>query len=186
MLLPAVLYVAIVLSLIWGRLRFFRVQGATPLWLALSYDLAVAIQILVTVYGFVFVTQFTFFGLASAVGLYILALGLFWWSVRTAKGLDFAFSDSVGSIVTNGPYALVRHPFYVSYMAAWLGSAILFSSPILWITLLYLGAFYYLSARREEGVILRSSQAGQYLHYSRNVGMFLPRMKPWKKSPSEP
>jgi protein-S-isoprenylcysteine O-methyltransferase Ste14 len=115
-----------------------------------------------------------------------VSLALFWWSIRTARALDFAFSERAGSIVIKGPFSLVRHPFYVSYMAAWLGSSILFSSPILWITLFILGAFYYLSARREEAVFLRGSQAEQYLHYQRNVGMFLPRISRWKKSPTEP
>ena len=95
----------------------------------------------------------------------------------TAKTLDFAFSNEVGSIVTTGPFKIVRHPFYTSYMLAWFASSFLFNSLLLWITLLYLVAFYYLSAKKEEGVILKSVYSKEYENYVRNVGMFLPRIK---------
>ena len=110
----------------------------------------------------------------------MLSLVIFWWSIVTAKSLDFAFSSHVGNIVTSGPFGLFRHPFYVSYMVAWFSSTFLFNSLILWITFVYLVAFYVLSARKEERTIMLSEQAEKYQLYKRNVGMFLPRIKKWK------
>ncbi len=182
MLTVTLLFSAIVLSLVWGRLCFFKVDGSTRLWVALGYDLMVTIHILTTFYYMLTVTQFTEPMLWLAGFLYVLSLMLFWWSVRTARKLDFAFSNRVGDIVVTGPFALVRHPFYTSYLLAWFASSFLFNSPILWITLFFLGGFYFFSARREESVILASPQAKRYQNYRKSVGMFLPRFKLWKRS----
>ena len=177
MSISIVLYIAIVLSLIWARLRFFKMTSGTPRLSALLYDATVATQIITTL-----ILMFTTSGkslplVAASIFLYALSLFLFWWSIFTAKKLDFAFSNEVGSIVTTGPFRIVRHPFYSSYILAWLSSTFLFNSLILWITLAYLIAFYFLSARKEEGVILKSVYSKEYRKYIQNVGMFLPRIK---------
>ena len=179
-------YLLIVLSLLWGRVWFFKVNAGTPRLAALMYDLAVAVQMILTAYFFFNVTDVTKPVLGICLLLYLFSLVLFWWAIFTAKSLDFAFSNHVGSIVTTGPFGLFRHPFYVSYILAWAGSTLLFNSPLLWITLIYLIAFYTLSARKEEGLILKSTQAEQYQHYQQHVGMFLPRIKKWKQSNSRP
>lgn len=177
MIISSVLYLAIVLSLIWGRLRFFKMNTGTPRLSAMLYDATVTIQIVVTLY--LMLTS----GLRAAPILYLcsfmylLSLLLFWWAIFTAKTLDFAFSDQVGNIVTTGPFRLVRHPFYTSYILAWLSSSLLFNSMILWITLLYLVAFYFLSARKEEQIISKSVYSTEYGKYIQDVGMFLPRIK---------
>ena len=180
-----VLFVAIILSLIWGRFRFFKINNGTSTWLALSYDLAVAVQMIVTVWSFLNVTSVTKLPLLICALLYLLSLVLFWWSITTAKSLDFAFSNHVGSIVTSGPFGLFRHPFYVSYIVAWFAGSWLFDSAVLWATFLYLLAFYVISARKEERMIMLSDQAATDQVYKNNVGMFLPRIKLWKQSHSE-
>ncbi len=180
-----VLFLSIVASLVWARFRFFRVDESTLRLTAVGYDLAVAAQIITTLYYMVTVTEFTKMHVIFGALAYGLALMLFWWAIRTARGLDFAFSSKVGEIVTSGPFGLVRHPFYSSYILVWLTNSVMFRSPILWITLGYLIAFYYLSARREERIILESDQAIHYRPYQNKVGMFLPRIFKWKRSHSE-
>ena len=179
------LYLLIVASLIWGRLFFFRLSGGTSKILALSYDISVACQMLMTVYGFIYVMDVTKPYAFFVPVLYLLSLVIFWSSVVAAKSLDFAFSNSVGNIVTTGPFGIFRHPFYVSYLIAWWASTILFDSLLMWITALYLTVFYVTSARKEERTILQSAQSEQYQLYQQNVGMFLPRIKKWKQSSSE-
>ncbi len=111
-----VLFLFIVLSLIWARLKFFRMNSGTPRLGALIYDATVATQIITTL-TFMLTESGNFLPLLPAtICLYALSLGLFWWAILTAKGLDFAFSDNVGNIVTTGPFRFLRHPFYTSYM----------------------------------------------------------------------
>jgi len=181
MIICLFLYLMIVLSLIWGRFFFFSMAGGTPRLLAYSYDFAVVVQMVLTVYGFLYVTDITkAFSFLSAV-LYLLSLVIFWSAIMTAKSLDFAFSKQVGDIVTTGPFGFFRHPFYVSYMIAWWTSTVLFNSVYLWISALYLTFFYVVSARKEERLIMDSSQAEKYKIYQNNVGMFLPRIIRWKR-----
>lgn len=109
-----------------------------------------------------------------------MSLSIFWWAVNTAKGLDFAFSAHIEKLLTVGPYAIVRHPFYLSYTIGWMTSSFLFNNSILWITLGYMMAYYYLAAKSEEEAILASEYSEEYRLYSQNTGMFLPRIKKWK------
>ena len=177
MIISAVLYVCIVLSLIWARLKFFKMNSGTPRLSALLYDATVATQIVTTLFLMLTTSGKILPLVAASIFLYGLSLVLFWWAIFTAKSLDFAFSNEVGSIVTTGPFKIIRHPFYTSYMLAWFTSSFLFNSLILWITLLYLVAFYFLSARKEEAVIMKSVYSNEYKNYVKNVGMFLPRIK---------
>jgi len=176
-----VLFVLIVASLIWGRLYFFKVNTGTPKLAAIVYDLAVATQMLTTLYSF-YTGNWSpaQSALLLCVSMYSMSLLVFWFSVKKARSLDFAFSNHVGEIVTSGTFSIFRHPFYVSYIAAWAASTITFSSIYHWVTFIYLVFFYVLSARKEEGLILRSPQAELYQKYQQSVGMFLPRMGIWK------
>jgi protein-S-isoprenylcysteine O-methyltransferase Ste14 len=181
MMIGLFLYLMIFISLVWGRFFFFSMSGGTPRLLAYSYDVAVAVQMIFTVYGFLYVMGITKTFSYLACVLYMVSLVIFWSSIATAKSLDFAFSKKVGDIVTTGPFGLFRHPFYVSYMIAWWTSTLLFNSIIMWISALFLTFFYVVSARREESVILASAQSEKYKIYQTNVGMFLPRIIRWKR-----
>lgn len=178
--LAIVIYITIILSLIWARLQFFRTQEIKiTIWVRL-YDPMVGIQIITALYKIYGMQEIS--TLAASIWLIALlaSLSLFWWSILTAKKLDFAFSKSVGNLLSTGPFALVRHPFYTSYILIWASTTILFNSVFLWFTLLYLMAFYFMSARDEEKVILNSEHSKEYFEYRQIVGMFTPRITKWK------
>lgn len=173
-------YIAIILSLIWARLRFFSTQSVQlTIWVRL-YDPMVGAQILTTLYKFSVAAESTVLVYSALLVALLSSLSLFWWAIVTARKLDFAFSKKVGNLLTSGPYAIVRHPFYVSYILTWASTTILFNSVFLWFTLLYLVTFYFMSARDEEKVILSSEHSKEYFEYRQRVGMFLPRIKKWK------
>lgn len=173
-------YIAIILSLIWARLQFFNTQATQITFWVRLYDPMVGIQIFASLYVFYGSPEVS--TLASSVWLATLcvSLALFWWAILTARGLDFAFSKNVGNLLTSGPYAIVRHPFYVSYILVWASTTILFNSVFLWITLFYLIAFYITSAKDEEKVILSSEHSKEYFEYRHKVGMLIPRIIKWK------
>ena len=167
-------------SLIWARLRFFSTQAVeTTNWVRL-YDPIVGIQILTTLYNFYYTPDITVLASSIWLAALLLSMSLFWWAILTARKLDFAFSKNVGDLLTSGPYAVVRHPFYASYILLWTSTTILFNSVFLWFTLLYLITFYFMSARDEEKVILSSEHSKEYFEYRQRVGMFLPRIIKWK------
>jgi protein-S-isoprenylcysteine O-methyltransferase Ste14 len=144
------------------------------------YDPIVAIQVLSSVYAFASLRPTEFIPPFICAILLMLSLLLFWWSIFTAKSLDFAFSSNVGKLILAGPYSIIRHPFYASYILTWLSTTLLFNSIFLWFTLVYLVTFYLSSARSEEKVILKTERSSEYLNYIQNVGMFLPRIWKWK------
>ncbi|MEX0618683.1 MAG: isoprenylcysteine carboxylmethyltransferase family protein [Pseudohongiellaceae bacterium] len=168
------------MSLIWARFRFFTIGSTKSRLSSYLYDPVVAVQIISTYYFLLTFNGSSWYAIAGVAVVYLFALAFFWWSIVTANELNFAFSPNAGMVITNGPFALIRHPFYGSYSLVWLSSTLLFNSWVLWITLVYLVAFYFTSAKDEEKVILESSLAKEYRTYSENTGMFLPRIKQWK------
>lgn len=175
------IYTLVILTLIWGRFFFFTIRSSSSnKRISLLYDLLVAIQILTT-YFCLFTKEHApvLIQTIAAIG-YFLAIAWFVWAIRTAKGLDFAFSDHVGTLITNGPFKVVRHPFYTCYIVIWGTSTILFNSPLLWGSFTALIAFYFISARKEENLILKTNESDKYKLMRKEVGMFIPKATQWR------
>lgn len=178
--LLTIIYITIIVGFIWARFRYFKIQSFSSRIGSIFYDPIVTMQIAVTLYLLLTASSVHILAGIASLTFYVLSLAIFWWSIVAAKQLDFAFSDNVGKIVTTGPFAYVRHPFYLSYILVWLGSSILFNSIFLWITLIYLTTLYFTSAKIEEEVYLKSEYSREYRDYSHKVRMFLPRITLWK------
>lgn len=80
------------------------------------------------------------------------------------------------SLVLSGPYEFVRHPFYVSYVAALAAGAAFCGPLVMWLVPVWMAGLYGLAAVQEERLILRSSLGPAYAQYRRRVGMFVPRV----------
>lgn len=118
---------------------------------------------------------------AAALALLAAALALFAWSAWTNRNrkLGLAFAGAAPAHVqTGGPYAFVRHPFYASYLVAFLGGAVAAGTPWLAPALLAGGLTYWRAARDEEEAFARGPLADAYRCYAARVGMFLPRLWP--------
>jgi protein-S-isoprenylcysteine O-methyltransferase Ste14 len=103
---------------------------------------------------------------------------LYEWTRRTVVERNFyvGLSGEVpGDVCDTGPYRFVRHPFYLSYMLAFLGVAVAFPSLIVsGVCALNIGLFVYM-ALDDERVLLASTMAVDYKSFKMRVGMFLPR-----------
>lgn len=119
--------------------------------------------------------------LARSFGLVIELAGmaLFWAAIRASRAarLRLAFdAENPDSIVTDGPYKYLRHPFYTSYLVFWIGWAIAVWSawtivPLAFITLIYASA-----ALGEERKFSRTPLAAEYAAYRNRTGFFWPRL----------
>lgn len=112
--------------------------------------------------------------------LIVLGLLLFWHCVKVTRTrkLTLAFSvDAPEHIYQIGPYGYVRHPFYLSYLAAYFGMAIAANDVWLYLTAIVMYVLYYYAARFEEAKFEKSQLSGHYAEYRRSTGMFLPRMR---------
>lgn len=122
---------------------------------------------------------------AAALAVLAGALALFSWAAWTnrTRKLGLAFAGVVPEHVqTRGPYGLVRHPFYTSYLLTFLGGAIAAGTAWL-VPAVVAGALtYWRAARGEEAAFEQSKLAGAYRRYEARVGMFLPRLRPRHRS----
>ena len=116
---------------------------------------------------------------ACGAGLALISLVLYEWTRRTV--IDRNFYTALGGevpagVCERGPYQFLRHPFYLSYMVAFLAVVIAFTSlPTAAVSIASIGLFVYM-AFDDERVLLRSGLAGDYEAYRKRVGMFLPRI----------
>lgn len=118
------------------------------------------------------------YGAALGIVLYGAALGLFWSAVgvNASRPLSIAFStDTPRHLVTTGPYARIRHPFYAAYLLAWIAGTLASGQPWLLVTVAGMGALYVRAARLEEAKFAASPLAEAYRRYARRAGMFWPR-----------
>jgi protein-S-isoprenylcysteine O-methyltransferase Ste14 len=101
-------------------------------------------------------------GLLGAL-LYSWSLVLFWWAIKTNSSarLSAAFSpDLPVHLVKDGPYRFIRHPFYCSYVLAWLSGTMLI--------------IYWKAASIEEEKFSRSSLAAEYQTYRSRTSWLVP------------
>ena len=113
--------------------------------------------------------------------LYFPGMSLALWG-RLALGKNYFVSTGFGAqlfagqqLVTNGPFAIVRHPMYLGIILAALGSLLIYAT---WTTLLFacFAPLITFRARREEAV-LAAEFSEQWQEYCQRVPAFLPRIR---------
>ena len=110
---------------------------------------------------------------------YAISLYFFWWAVsaNASRPLSCMYStDAPQHLLTSGPYVHVRHPFYSSYMLAWMAASFATGSCLLWISALVMFWFYHGAACIEEDKFARSDLANEYAAYRETTGMFFPKL----------
>jgi protein-S-isoprenylcysteine O-methyltransferase Ste14 len=117
---------------------------------------------------------------AVAIGLLIGGIGLFLWAQETVKRAPpyLAFSDVAPEhLFVTGPYRLVRHPFYVSFMAVLFAVPVATANPWLLVWSLVMAANYVTAACEEEAAFARTPYAERHRAYTHRAGMFMPRAR---------
>jgi protein-S-isoprenylcysteine O-methyltransferase Ste14 len=80
------------------------------------------------------------------------------------------------SLITTGPYAVVRHPLYASLIWMFCGGALIYTNPLsLALTLGVFVPMMYVRAKREDSLLSKNFQS-EYEGYRRRTGMFLPKV----------
>jgi protein-S-isoprenylcysteine O-methyltransferase Ste14 len=118
---------------------------------------------------------------AQLAGLVIqlASAALFFSAIAASRAarLRFVFDkEHPQSLVEQGPYRYVRHPFYVSYTIFWFGWAVatwsIWAIPcVVLLTWLYVAA-----ARLEERNFEASPLSAAYAGYKARTGFFIPRL----------
>jgi protein-S-isoprenylcysteine O-methyltransferase Ste14 len=113
----------------------------------------------------------------AGIAMYVAATLLFLSALEAARRVPLPrtlVDDPMPkALITSGPFALIRHPFYLAYSVAWLAAPVATHGPL--ITLLALAAIatYAVAARREERQ-LEDRFGEAYRTYQLGTGMLLP------------
>jgi protein-S-isoprenylcysteine O-methyltransferase Ste14 len=98
-------------------------------------------------------------------------------AVNRARPLTLAFAhDLPFHLVDSGPYRIVRHPFYSSYLTAYLSGLITTMNLRLLPLVLCMATVYTWAARSEEAKFSASPLGHRYSRYRQRTGMFIPRL----------
>lgn len=119
--------------------------------------------------------------------IYSMGFALYWWTIAAnrKRHLSAVFSGDLPThLVENGPYRLIRHPFYCSYLLVW--SAGVIGSGRLWLlaTVAVMLAIYLRAAYAEERKFARCALADEYEAFRRRTGLLIPN--PWKMLTARP
>jgi protein-S-isoprenylcysteine O-methyltransferase Ste14 len=95
---------------------------------------------------------------------------------RVPLALWHQANDRAQQLVTRGPYALVRHPFYSAFLLA-LVAAVAAAPSLLALAIAVVGAVQLYRTARGEERRLRAQFGRAYVAYMRRTGRFLPRLR---------
>jgi protein-S-isoprenylcysteine O-methyltransferase Ste14 len=113
----------------------------------------------------------------------LIAVGAFLWLFGALYGMwalplmrrSFSVVPAARHLVTDGPYALARHPIYAAYIIQYLGLLVSHPTPQLAAVLAAWMALLIVRARYEEEVL--GAAFPEYAAYRARTGMFWPRLR---------
>ncbi len=165
-------------TFIWGALYFFKTNNIGSKSGKNLISIVIGTCIVVTIINLSSIRQIRLTQFSVAGTFLIISLIIFLISVRSTSNVKFQFigSDKVpDKIVTTGIYKYIRHPFYLSYILAWIGDFISQPNSISASVTALTFAIYYKSAVAEERSILSSAHRERYLSYISRSGRLMPK-----------
>jgi protein-S-isoprenylcysteine O-methyltransferase Ste14 len=186
--LPAVLLVGCLASFIWAMSCFFTQPVGCTAGRGLISVCGAVFGIL-HLYAILFSSNLTAERSLAGSVLYIGSAGLFWWAIKTSLSspLSAAFSpDLPTDLVAQGPYRIIRHPLYCSYLVCWLAGWVVTANPWLAPTFAAMVIIYLLAAAQEERKFMRSPLSDAYRQYRSRTGLLVPAplklLSSWRES----
>src|SRR5690348_13423420 len=90
----------------------------------------------------------------AGIAMYVAATLLFLSALEAARRVPlprtFVDDPMPKALLTTGPFALVRHPFYISYALAWLAAPVATHGPVVTLFSVMAIGVYIAAAIREE------------------------------------
>jgi protein-S-isoprenylcysteine O-methyltransferase Ste14 len=117
--------------------------------------------------------------LALALGLFAASIALLLWSRATTRALRLRIAfdpEPPHTVMRDGPYRYIRHPFYTSYILFWLACAMATMHPLSLLFLFASTAFLLTAALGEERAFASSPFAMDYQAYRRTAGLMWPKL----------
>jgi len=115
----------------------------------------------------------------AGLAIQVFSVWIFFAAIQASRQarLRFVFDPAhPHSLVDQGPYRLVRHPFYVSYSIFWFGWGVATWSVFAIPSVVVLIWLYIKAARLEESNFEASPLSGEYQAYRSRTGFFVPKL----------
>lgn len=115
-----------------------------------------------------------------ALSLSLISLCLFWYAkfVISKYKFDLVFSnDDIDTLVCDGPFKYTRHPFYLSYILAYLAVFVFSLDYLSFVVMVAMYCLYWFASLREEKKMLRGRFSEQYIHYMHKTPSIFLRIK---------
>lgn len=160
----------------WSICRFFTKTGSMPARMKVMSGLGAVFSV-IHVSLLAVAPSARLENQVLAAVLYAASLSLFYLALRANRALPLAVAFDPGystHLITRGPYAQVRHPFYCAYLLFWIAGVIGTGCSALVVTVVAMGVLYRQAANAEEQAFLAGPLAARYARYRAKTGMFWP------------
>jgi protein-S-isoprenylcysteine O-methyltransferase Ste14 len=113
----------------------------------------------------------------AGIAMYVAATLLFLAALEAARRVPLPrtlVDDPMPrALITSGPFAVIRHPFYLAYALAWLAAPLATHGPFVTVLAVAVVIVYIVAARREERQ-LEERFGDAYRTYRQGTGRVLP------------
>jgi protein-S-isoprenylcysteine O-methyltransferase Ste14 len=160
-----------------GLTSYFERRPDRPLWVRGIHDAGMLLSLLHVTGAFLLTPRSDAFAVAGAMmytGAVLIFLSAIEATNRTRLQRAFVDHPLPDRLITDGPYRLVRHPFYLGYIVGALAPAIAIDHIAIFLVSVAMIAITVAAAFREERVWLASPRADAYRDYRQRTGMLLP------------
>ena len=114
----------------------------------------------------------------TGIAMYAISLTLFLYALEAARRVPltrtFVYTPKCDTILTTGPYRVIRHPIYLSYSLCWLAAPVATHSIVLGFSAVGMITCYVLSAREEERLLAGGARAAEYAVMRRKTWRMVP------------
>lgn len=114
----------------------------------------------------------------AGIVMYGVALALFLAALEAARRVPmtrtFVYTPKCDTILTKGPYRVIRHPIYLSYSLAWLAAPVATHNIVLALTAIFMITCYVISALEEERLLASGPRAEEYARMRARTWRLLP------------
>ena len=114
----------------------------------------------------------------AGITMYAASLTLFLAALEAARRVPmtrtFVYTPKCDTILTKGPYRVIRHPIYLSYSLCWLAAPVATHSLVLGSTAVFMIACYVISAREEERILAGGARAAEYAAVRKRTWRMVP------------
>ena len=114
----------------------------------------------------------------AGIAMYGASLALFLAALEAARRVPmtrtFVYTPRCDTILTKGPYRVIRHPIYLAYSLCWLAAPVATHSLVLGSTAVFMITCYLISAREEERLLATGARAAEYAAVLRRTWRMIP------------